>query len=71
MLSLLFSLLGAALGVLIMGQEVGMTGTLGLISLMGQAVGCVCQQFRETKIRDDRSISFQDLGRNLNDRFGG
>ncbi len=35
MLSLLFSLLGAALGVLIMGQEVGMTGTLGLISLMG------------------------------------
>lgn len=35
MLSLLFSLLGAALGVIIMHQDVGMTGTLGLISLMG------------------------------------
>jgi multidrug efflux pump len=35
MYSLLFSLLGAALGVLIMQQEVGFTGTLGIISLMG------------------------------------
>ena len=35
MLSLLFSLLGAATGVLIMGQEVGITGILGIISLMG------------------------------------
>jgi len=35
MFSLLFSLLGAALGVFIMRQEVGMTGTLGIISLMG------------------------------------
>ena len=35
MISLLFSLLGAALGVLIMGQEVGITGILGIISLMG------------------------------------
>jgi len=35
MFSLFFSLLGAALGVLIMGQEMSMTGTLGIISLMG------------------------------------
>ena len=35
MLSLLFSLLGAATGVLVMGQEVGITGILGIISLMG------------------------------------
>ncbi len=35
MFSLLFSLLGAALGVLIMGQDLGMTGILGIISLMG------------------------------------
>ena len=35
MVSLLFSLLGAATGVLIMGQEVGITGILGIISLMG------------------------------------
>lgn len=35
MFSLLFSLLGAALGVFVMNQEVGMTGTLGIISLMG------------------------------------
>jgi len=35
MFSLLFSLLGAALGVLIMRQDVGFTGTLGIISLMG------------------------------------
>jgi multidrug efflux pump len=35
MLSLLFSLLGAALGIIIMHQDVGITGTLGLISLMG------------------------------------
>lgn len=35
MFSLLFSMLGAAMGVLIMGQEVGFTGTLGMISLMG------------------------------------
>ncbi len=35
MFSLLFSLLGAAFGVLIMGQDLGMTGILGIISLMG------------------------------------
>jgi multidrug efflux pump len=35
MFSLLFSLLGAALGVLIMRQDLGMTGILGIISLMG------------------------------------
>ena len=35
MLALLFSLLGAATGVLVMGQEVGITGILGIISLMG------------------------------------
>ncbi len=35
MCSLLFSLLGAALGVWSMGQEVGLTGILGIISLMG------------------------------------
>jgi Cation/multidrug efflux pump len=35
MFSLLFSLLGGATGVLIMHQELGMTGILGLISLMG------------------------------------
>lgn len=35
MFSLLFSLLGAAIGVLTMHQELGMTGILGLISLMG------------------------------------
>jgi multidrug efflux pump subunit AcrB len=33
--SLLFSLLGAAIGVWSMGQDVGMTGILGIISLMG------------------------------------
>ena len=35
MFSLLFSLLGSALGVFIMGQEMGVTGILGIISLMG------------------------------------
>lgn len=35
MASLLFSLLGAALGVIMMGQDLGMTGILGIISLMG------------------------------------
>jgi len=35
MFSLLFSLLGAAIGVFTMQQELGMTGILGLISLMG------------------------------------
>src|SRR5574344_864974 len=35
MFSLLFSLLCAALGILIMGQDTSMTGTLGLISLNG------------------------------------
>jgi len=35
MISLLFSLFGASVGVIIMHQEVGVTGTLGLISLMG------------------------------------
>jgi multidrug efflux pump subunit AcrB len=35
MLALLFSLLGAALGIIIMRQDVGLTGTLGIISLMG------------------------------------
>jgi multidrug efflux pump subunit AcrB len=35
MFSLLFSMLGAAIGVLLMRQEVGLTGTLGMISLMG------------------------------------
>lgn len=33
--SLLFSLFGAAFGVLVMNQELGMTGILGIISLMG------------------------------------
>lgn len=33
--SLLFSLFGAAFGVLVMGQDMGMTGILGIISLMG------------------------------------
>jgi multidrug efflux pump len=35
MVSLTFSLLGAALGILIMRQDTSMTGTLGMISLMG------------------------------------
>ncbi len=35
MISLLFSLLGAALGLAIMKQELGLTGILGIISLMG------------------------------------
>lgn len=35
MLTLLFALPGAAIGVLIMRQEVGLTGILGIISLMG------------------------------------
>jgi len=35
MLSLLFSLPGAPVGMLIMGQDMSMTGTLGMISLMG------------------------------------
>jgi len=35
MFSLLFSLLGAALGILIMHQDVGFTGAMGIISLMG------------------------------------
>jgi multidrug efflux pump subunit AcrB len=35
MFSLLFSLLGAATGVLVMRQDLGMTGILGIISLMG------------------------------------
>ena len=35
MFSLLFSLLGAAFGVLIMGQDLGMTGILGIVALMG------------------------------------
>jgi len=35
MVSLLFSLLGAALGLLIMGQAVSLTAILGIISLMG------------------------------------
>ena len=35
MLSLLFSLFGAASGIAIMRQDIGLTGTLGLISLMG------------------------------------
>ena len=33
--SLTFSLLGAALGLIIMGQDMSMTGILGIISLMG------------------------------------
>ena len=35
MLSLTFSLLGAALGIMTMHQNISMTGTLGMISLMG------------------------------------
>jgi len=35
MLSLLFSLPGAPVGMLVMGQDMSMTGTLGMISLMG------------------------------------
>lgn len=35
LLALLFSVPGAALGILIMRQEVGLTGILGIISLMG------------------------------------
>lgn len=35
MLSLLFSIIGAACGIAIMGQDIGFTGMLGLISLMG------------------------------------
>jgi len=35
MLSLMFSIPGAPVGMLIMGQDMSMTGTLGMISLMG------------------------------------
>ena len=58
MLSLLFSLLGAATGVLIMGQEVGVTGTLGIISLMGIIVrnGIIMIDYAE-ELRVDHRLS--------------
>lgn len=56
MLSLLFSLLGAALGILIMGQDVSMTGTLGLISLMGIIVrnGIIMIDYAEELRKNER-----------------
>ena len=58
MLSLLFSLLGAATGVLIMGQEVGITGILGIISLMGIIVrnGIIMIDYAE-ELRVDHRLS--------------
>ena len=58
MLSLLFSLLGAATGVLIMGQEVGITGILGIISLMGVIVrnGIIMIDYAE-ELRVDHRLS--------------
>lgn len=58
MFSLLFSLLGAALGILIMGQDTSMTGTLGLISLMGIIVrnGIIMIDYAE-ELRKHQRIS--------------
>ena len=58
MISLLFSLLGAASGVLIMGQEVGVTGILGIISLMGIIVrnGIIMIDYAE-ELRVDHRLS--------------
>jgi multidrug efflux pump len=58
MLSLLFSLLGAALGIIIMKQDISMTGTLGLISLMGIIVrnGIIMIDYAE-ELRKHQRIS--------------
>ena len=58
MFSLLFSLLGAALGIYIMRQDVSLTGVLGMISLMGIIVrnGIIMIDYAE-ELRKKNKIS--------------
>lgn len=58
MFSLLFSLLGAALGIFIMHQDVSLTGILGMISLMGIIVrnGIIMIDYAE-ELRKNNRIS--------------